>query len=243
MSRDTIISLAGLAPSKDAAVPPGIPSDFDVVVVQKPIWQRAVYPPRLSVNGLLIGILCVVLAILSGFMAFSLPSPYNALTGETRMIQYTAQLSWLLGMAVLLGPVMGTVAVLLFLAVGLAWMPIFAGGGGWQYVFEPGFGYLLAALPVGSWLARTFHKSLQKTERGSSSLRLLWKAILATLILHALGSLYTLGLTIAGQLPWNELFKWIYHLSLEKAPYDLLAVTFLLGCIRQIRLALWLVLY
>jgi hypothetical protein len=102
---------------------------------------------------------------------------------------------------------------------------------------------LASTLFVGFWLARTFHKALQKTDGGSCSLKLLQKAIVATFFVHFVGSAYILGLTIAGILPWHELGGWLFHLSLQKAPWDLVAIIALLSLVRQIRLALWLILY
>jgi biotin transport system substrate-specific component len=242
MSQDTVISLSGLKPDTDNI--PSLPSDFGVIIAPKPLWQRAIYPPRLSVNGLLIGVLFSMLAALLGFTFISIPSPFNGWLFQTpQTLQYTPQLSWLLMTGALLGPFMGPAAILLFLVTGLFFLPLFANGGGWQYIFEPGFGYLLATLPAGFWLARSYHKALQKTDRGSRSLRLLQKAITATLAVHGVGNLYILALSLAGLLSWHDCWGWLFHLSLEKLPYDLLATIVLLGLVRQIRLGLWLVLY
>lgn len=40
------------------------------------------------------------------------------------------------------------IAVALYLIAGIAGLPIFAFGGGWTYIFEPSFGYLLGLLPL-----------------------------------------------------------------------------------------------
>lgn len=55
-------------------------------------------------------------------------------------------LVWLAG--ALLGARRGAVAMAIFLAVGLSGVPIFSNGGGWDYLGEPTFGYLLAFLPA-----------------------------------------------------------------------------------------------
>jgi hypothetical protein len=62
-------------------------------------------------------------------------------------------------------------------------------------------------------------------------------------MVHLLGGLCLVGLTFAGFVAWENLGAWLYHLSLEKMPYDFLATTVLLALVRQIRLGLWLVLY
>jgi biotin transport system substrate-specific component len=40
------------------------------------------------------------------------------------------------------------VAVIIYLLAGLIGLPLFAYGGGWTYIFEPSFGYLLGLLPL-----------------------------------------------------------------------------------------------
>lgn len=47
-----------------------------------------------------------------------------------------------------LGPWYGLSAVLLYLAMGLAGLPVFAGGGGIGYIYAPSFGFLLGFLPA-----------------------------------------------------------------------------------------------
>ncbi len=39
-------------------------------------------------------------------------------------------------------------AVVIYLLAGLCGLPIFAFGGGWQYIYEPSFGYLLGLIPL-----------------------------------------------------------------------------------------------
>ena len=54
-----------------------------------------------------------------------------------------------------LGPVAGTGAVLLYLALGAAGLPVFAAGGGPAYLLGPTGGYLLA-FPLAAWVAGRF---------------------------------------------------------------------------------------
>ncbi|WP_373899398.1 biotin transporter BioY [Haloimpatiens sp. FM7315] len=44
---------------------------------------------------------------------------------------------------VLLGPFLGSLSQLLYVILGLLGIPIFAGGGGLSYIFDPSFGYLI----------------------------------------------------------------------------------------------------
>lgn len=219
------------------------PKESDDHFAPKPVWQRAIYPPRISLNGMLVGCLFAIAIVLSGFMVISLPSPLNGWSQLPKNITYTAQLPLMLMVAAVLGPFMGPATLLIFLIAGLAMFPLFANGGGWSYVFEPGFGYLLGALFAGFWLSRTFHKPLQKNDGRSRSLKLLKKTLVATMVMHITGLLALVSLSILGRLAWGELGGWMFYLSIEKIPYDLLATLILLCLVRQIRLALWLVLY
>ena len=40
------------------------------------------------------------------------------------------------------------IAILIYLLLGLMSLPLFAYGGGWTYIFEPSFGYVLGLLPL-----------------------------------------------------------------------------------------------
>jgi biotin transport system substrate-specific component len=45
----------------------------------------------------------------------------------------------------------GALSQIAYVLVGLAWIPVFTSGGGWDYIHEPGFGYLLGFIP-GAWV-------------------------------------------------------------------------------------------
>jgi biotin transport system substrate-specific component len=210
--------------------------------------HRVSYPPRISLNGMLIGLLCLLLLVMIGFVPVSLPSPLNI--GRTvtdysqlTLIRYTFQLPIALFMAALLGPFMGTGVVFLFLVLGVAVFPVFANGGGWHYLSEPGFGYLLGTLFAASILGKTFHKAFQKRDQSSRSLKLLARSLAGVALLHGAGLVYLLVLSLTGQLPWAELPGRALRLTVETAPYDLIATFVFLCLVRQFRLALWLVLY
>ena len=76
--------------------------------------------------------LFVALHIVGGFVR--IPMPFAPITLQ-------AQIALLAG--VLLGAKWGGLSVLLYLMLGLFGLPIFSGGGGFAYVLQPTFGYLL----------------------------------------------------------------------------------------------------
>jgi biotin transporter BioY len=256
----TVISLSGLEPKgsvqngEEAPEPSATQTLEEVVeyglgdIAKRPLFQRLAYPPRISLNGMLIGLLCTLLLVFIGFIMMPLPSPLNLGTQvasyeQLQMIRYTLQIPMMLFIAALLGPFLGTMSVFLYLAVGLAVYPVFANGGGWHYVAEPGFGYLLGAFVSSVYLGGSFHRAFQKEDKASRSLKLIHKVLVSVFVVHIVGILYLVGLSIAGQVPLAELPGWVLRLSVEPLPYDLLATAVLLCLVRQVRLALWIVLY
>ncbi len=221
------------------------------ITPQRTMMHRAIYPPRLSLNGLLISLLCTLLLVMMGFVPVSLPTPLGLLAfggaqdaaAPVSLIRYTFQLPLALFMAAFLGPFMGTGTVLLFLGLGLFFFPLFANGGGLDYLKEPGFGYLVGTVVAAMSLGKTFHKAFQKHGLPSRSLKIFMKALMAVMTLHAVGVVYLVALAATGQLPWPELPSLALHLTLETAPYDFIATFVFLCLVRQFRLALWLVLY
>lgn len=82
---------------------------------------------------------------------------------------------------VLLGPKWGAASQAVYVVLGLAGLPIFTGGGGPGYVFQPSFGFLLGLIPA-AWV-------IGMLTRGEPSPV---RAALAALA--GLGTLYLMGL-------------------------------------------------
>lgn len=213
----------------------------------RPLFQRLAYPPRVSLNAILVGLLCVLLLTMLGFVPLSLPVPLQWGTvdkGQAVMLMhYTLQLPMALFISAFLGPFTGVAAVGLYVLIGLTLAPIFANGGGWLYALQPGFGYWLGILTASILLSRSFYRAFQKEEGGSRSLKLLRQIFGSVLTVHAVGVVYLIGLVLTRQIPPADLPGWTLRLTLEPLPYDLLAVAVLLCLVRQMRLALWMVLY
>lgn len=80
-------------------------------------------------------ILCSLFAALIAAGAFiKIPIP---------VVPFTLQFLFTTLPGLLLGPVWGLVSVCVYLALGLIGIPIFAQGGGFGYVLQPSFGYLI----------------------------------------------------------------------------------------------------
>ena len=85
--------------------------------------------------------------------AYTIALPWQ--WGEKGMEIETLRVSYQIGAVLLTGCMGGGAAALLsqvaYLVLGLTWLPIFDRGGGWEYILEPNFGYLLGFM-LGAWL-------------------------------------------------------------------------------------------
>ena len=96
-------------------------------------------------------ILCamfVVLITVGAFITISIP-----------LIPRSMQDMFVLLAAVLLGPKWGYLSVCIYLAMGLAGIPIFTQGGGIGYVLKPTFGFLLGYIPASILVGKLVEKS------------------------------------------------------------------------------------
>ncbi len=90
--------------------------------------------------------------------------------------------------ALTLGPWESLAAVAIYIAMGLLGIPVFTAGGGFAYVLQPTFGYLLGyliALPVCGIIARGV-----RSDAPIRLWRLLLGAFAATAIVYAFGVMY-----------------------------------------------------
>ena len=85
--------------------------------------------------------LCTALIAVGAYIKIPLPS-----------VPLTLQFQFVNAAALLLGKKYGAAASCAYIALGLAGLPVFAGGGGIGYLLRPTFGYVLA-FPVGAYIA------------------------------------------------------------------------------------------
>ncbi|NLY56574.1 MAG: biotin transporter BioY [Firmicutes bacterium] len=84
-----------------------------------------------------------------------------------------------------LGPRLGPLSILVYLAIGLVGVPVFTAGGGISYVLKPSFGYLVGFIPA-AWLVGYFTKQSKELVMG----KLLLLAACAHLVIYAIGVPY-----------------------------------------------------
>lgn len=136
-------------------------------------------------------ILVAMFAALTAIGAFvRIPIPY---------IPFTLQFLFCAFAGILLGARLGALSQLLYIAVGLLGLPVFAEGGGIDYIFKPSFGYLIgfvaAAWVIGTLTQRikclTFAKAFAAIMVGVFSLY-----SIGTIYLYLILNLY-LGKTVS----------------------------------------------
>lgn len=86
---------------------------------------------------------CALFAVLTGVGAnIRIPLPYVPLTLQTLLV--------LMG-GLLLGARRASVAMAMYMLLGLLGLPVFAGGGGFHSLLSPSFGFIVGFIPAG-WL-------------------------------------------------------------------------------------------
>lgn len=108
-------------------------------------------------------------------------------------IPFSLQTLFVLLAGLLLGARGGLIAMLVYILIGLAGLPVFTGGGGLMYVFKPSFGYIVG-FAVGAFVTG---KLAEKNTANSTRQMLI--AVLA-----GTGAIYALGL------PWYYLITNYY---------------------------------
>ncbi|ERN42119.1 hypothetical protein KR51_00012080 [Rubidibacter lacunae KORDI 51-2] len=86
----------------------------------------------------------------------------------------------------------GALSQVAYLMLGLAWLPVFSHGGGWSYLQQPTFGYILGFVP-GAWLCGW----LAFRDRPKIEMLVLASAA-GLVVIHACGLLYLTGLAFIG---------------------------------------------
>ena len=132
-----------------------------------------------------------------------------------------------------MGRKFGMTAIIGYIILGM-FFPVFALGGGISYLFEYGFGYILAYLPA-VFFAGTLLKG--KTDY----IRTPVIAIFGVITIHVLGILYMLFVSTLRHAPIELVSSWIISQSGVQIFYDIFftIIAIILG--RQMRKLLWIV--
>ncbi len=199
--------------------------------------------PRFTISTFPLMLLLMVGFALLTFVSIRLPSPLAEVYPDLDYVSYSFQIPTALFLGAFLGAILGGLTVLTFVLAGLFAWPVFANGGGLEYIQEPGMGYLIGMV-IGAFVAgRLFRQVMRHTTYSKSSLAFLITLIPALAVVHLSGIVYMLGLTLAGVMSFTEAQNWMFYLSTEPLLYDAVIGLLLLVLVRPLRACLWFALY
>lgn len=206
-------------------------------------------PIKITLGTLILTGLCVLLIIIATFTQVTLKHPYFPLNTFTFLSQdvndyeilhhfiksykYIPQIPVVFFIVALLGRKFGILSILIYIILGL-FFPIFALGGGISYMFEYGFGYILAFIPA-IFFAGTLLKG--KTD----FLRIFLISIIGVLTIHVLGILYMLFIATLRHAPMDLVTSWITSQSGIQIFYDIFFSIIAIYFGRLSRKLLWIV--
>ncbi len=206
-------------------------------------------PIRITLGTLVMTGLCIILLIVATFTQITIQHPYipldtlfflgqehsdyEILKHFIKSYDYIPQIPMIFFIVALMGRKFGITAIIMYIILGM-FFPIFALGGGISYLFEYGFGYILAYLPA-VFFAGTLLKG--KTDY----LRIPVISLVGVLTIHVLGILYMLFISTLRHAPWELVSSWIASQSGIQIIYDVFFTIMAVILGKQIRKLLWIV--
>lgn len=146
--------------------------------------------------------------------------------------RYIPQIPAIMFIATLLGRRFGIASVVLYILVGLFLAPVFALGGGLDYVFQYGFGYIIAYIP-----AVFFAGSILKS--GITYRNMAQATLVGVLTIHIIGILYMLFLGTIQSENLGLVMGWIKAQSGIKIIYDIILGFMAMIAAKYTKKALW----
>ena len=206
-------------------------------------------PIRITLGTLIMTALCVILLIIATFTQITIHHPYipsdflyflgqehtdyEVLRHFIKRYDYIPQIPMLFFIVALMGRKFGILAIISYIILGM-FFPVFALGGGISYLFEYGFGYILAYLPA-IFFAGTLLKG--KTDY----LRIPVISLVGVVTIHILGILYMLFISTLRHAPWELVTSWISSQSGVQMLYDIFFTIIAVVVGKQLRKLLWIV--
>ena len=206
-------------------------------------------PIKITLGTLILTALCVLLLIIATFTQLTLthyylPMDWFSYIGQnlsdyeisqhfTKSYRYIPQIPVVFFIIALLGRKFGILTIALYIILGM-FFPVFALGGGVNYLFEYGFGYILAFIP-----AIFFSGTLLKVK--TDFLRIVLLSILGVLSIHILGVLYMLFIATLRHAPMDLVTSWISSQSGVQILYDMFFAIIGIYLGRFTRKLLWIV--
>lgn len=198
---------------------------------------------RLGVGSLVLLVFCSFLLVVSTFLQLDITHvilPAKLFTGEPTKLndyiytyKFIPQIPAVMFVVGLLGRRLGITSILLYIITGLFFLPVFALGGGWKYIFEYGFGYILAYIPA-AFLAGLILKNGYTFKNSAKAV------FIGVLTIHIFGILYMMCLAGLRHMGWPFIGDWIAAQSSIKIIYDFVFSYILVLIAKYLRIILWL---
>lgn len=205
-------------------------------------------PLRLNLGVLILTGLCSFLIVIATFTQFDFNHfilPFDSfsyfganfkdpavLAHFMKHYRYIPQIPIIMFIAALLGRRFGIGAISIYIIVGLFFAPVFALGGGIDYVFQYSFGYILAYIP-----AVFFTGSILRN--GLTYINMAQATLVGVLTIHTVGILYMLFISAIQRENLELILGWIAAQSGTKILYDLLFGFIAMILARFTKKALW----
>ena len=206
-------------------------------------------PIKITFGTLVLTCFCGLLLIVSTFtkltithfylpldtMSFLAQSPTTSELAHhfIKTYKYIPQIPMVFFIVALLGRKFGILTLVGYIFLGM-FFPIFALGGGFSYIFEYSFGYILAYIPA-IFCTGTLLKI--KTD----FLRILMMATLGVLTIHILGILYMLFIETLRHIPMSMIIEWISLQSCGQILYDIFFTVLAIYMGRWARRLFWII--
>ena len=148
-------------------------------------------------------------------------------------IDYLPQVPAIACMTVILGRRYSLVAIILYMIVGLFFLPVFSLGGGIRYIFQYGFGYILGFIPMVLILAYMLKRDYKPK-------RVFFASLYSVLALHIVGIVYLVLLCAIKQEQFSYVQDLIYMMTYVKFLYDFVFTIICVYLSNAVRKILWL---
>ena len=198
---------------------------------------------RLGVGSLVLLVFCSFFLVISTFLQLDITHfiiPSKLFSGEPTKLgdylftyKFIPQIPAVMFIVGLLGRRLGITSILLYIITGLFFLPVFALGGGWRYIFEYGFGYILAYVPAAFFAGLILKKGYSYKNTAKA-------VFTGVMTIHILGILYMMCLAALRHTGWGFVGDWIVAQSGLKIIYDFIFSYILVLAAKYLRIILWL---
>ena len=204
-------------------------------------------PVKFCLGTLIVIVFCICLIIIATFTQISIKDIFSYTAGPTTgllltdflnncsVYNYIPQLPAIFFTIGLLDRRFGMSAIILYILIGLIGLPIFAMGGGFHYIYELGFGFILAYIPA-AFLTATIIKNDHRI------LNILKAVVAGVLAIHLIGILYMLFVSTLFNTPGDMISGWIKAQSgPTKIVYDIFFSSIVIYVANLFKRLIWLI--